>query len=375
MTTEQIIIVSVNPVCRTLEFYPPHIVAKLETKYRSIDFNYYRTSVSNKNCHLGGDFFNATVQFSQDGKHYQTTPGVSAGRHYVKQPGYRAVRRIVLTPDQTHVTIYSHRVSGEWRITDNEHESEHVFEEEIPIDNIFTPSSTFMETIEPWTPEDTDIDLTSDQQHKYVVVWQWCKKTNEEYDNIFHLGNNCWVPYLQHQNTEIEQAFKNNHPTVDITLPYDGSIRNIIFNGNKVFVTQKDESGTKLRCARRVCIKIADLIYMLDNNNNINTIPFDLSTYINKDEIPHEFICCISQDIMKSPVNTIDGHIYDELSILKWFEHKTTSPLTGLVLSDIILSPNNIMKEKITEFIKLQKTKYEISLLSTTSSLESLIVE
>ena len=44
---------------------------------------------------------------------------------------------------------------------------------------------------------------------------------------------------------------------------------------------------------------------------------------------------------MIDPVETTDNHTYDRLSIERWFQNRHTSPLTGLVLDDITLTPHD----------------------------------
>ena len=92
------------------------------------------------------------------------------------------------------------------------------------------------------------------------------------------------------------------------------------------------------------------MIELLEKENKKVVEPGDLSNYINENEIPHEFYCSISQDIMKDPVKTIDGFTYDRVSIQKWFENSSKSPLTGLNLSSKILTPNVELKNQIEEF-------------------------
>jgi len=70
-------------------------------------------------------------------------------------------------------------------------------------------------------------------------------------------------------------------------------------------------------------------------------------------EIPNEYLCPISQDIMSDPVNTSDNHTYDRIYIEEWFQTRYTSPLTGLVLEDITLKPNKILAKRIKDFINI----------------------
>ena len=67
--------------------------------------------------------------------------------------------------------------------------------------------------------------------------------------------------------------------------------------------------------------------------------------------VPHHFYCPILQDIMKNPVKTVDGHIYDESAIVRWFTHNTTSPLTGLKLDSILLEHQYELKKEIHNFL------------------------
>mmetsp|Transcript_10179 Transcript_10179/g.27670 ORF Transcript_10179/g.27670 Transcript_10179/m.27670 type:complete len:550 (-) Transcript_10179:392-2041(-) len=64
-------------------------------------------------------------------------------------------------------------------------------------------------------------------------------------------------------------------------------------------------------------------------------------------EIPHECFCPITQSIMSDPVSTADGHTYERASIEKWLEENTTSPVTGLHLTNRTLIPNHSLRKII----------------------------
>ena len=74
-------------------------------------------------------------------------------------------------------------------------------------------------------------------------------------------------------------------------------------------------------------------------------------------EIPHEFYCSISQDIMNDPVITCDGHTYDRYSIERWFQYNSTSPLTGLRLDSTVLISNMALKNAIDKYFQFVKDK------------------
>ena len=81
-------------------------------------------------------------------------------------------------------------------------------------------------------------------------------------------------------------------------------------------------------------------------------------------EIPHEFKCPISREIMTDPVVTSDGHTYERSIIEQWFLTTTTSPLTGLQvlnrtspntqlpLPNINLNPNHALRNRIETWLE-----------------------
>ncbi|KAI5077116.1 hypothetical protein GOP47_0006940 [Adiantum capillus-veneris] len=78
----------------------------------------------------------------------------------------------------------------------------------------------------------------------------------------------------------------------------------------------------------------------------------------NNQKLPPEFVDCITQEIMKDPVITADGHSYERTAIEKWLKHHDTSPKTGEVLPpppggvgvDKTLRPNHILRGQIIEY-------------------------
>lgn len=78
----------------------------------------------------------------------------------------------------------------------------------------------------------------------------------------------------------------------------------------------------------------------------------------NHQKLPPEFVDCITQEIMRDPVITADGHSYERTAIEKWLKHHDTSPKTGEVLPpppggigvDKTLRPNHILRGQIIEY-------------------------
>ena len=147
-------------------------------------------------------------------------------------------------------------------------------------------------------------------------------------------------------------------------------MRNIIFYGDNSYATQTDITETKVRTIRRNIITVKQLIELLEKENKK---PIDINKLlenINENEIPHEFYCSISQDIMTDPVKTIDGFTYDRVSIERWFENSWKSPLTGLELESKALVPNDELKIQIEEFYKKLEEKHIESTVNSAVPIE-----
>ena len=69
------------------------------------------------------------------------------------------------------------------------------------------------------------------------------------------------------------------------------------------------------------------------------------------EEIPHEFICPITYDLMVKPVKCSDGFVYEESAILEWLmTRRNTSPMTNLEIAETNLVPCEELRQKIEQF-------------------------
>ena len=66
--------------------------------------------------------------------------------------------------------------------------------------------------------------------------------------------------------------------------------------------------------------------------------------------LPPQFLCPITNELMRDPVTTADGHTFERTAILKWLESHSTSPLTGLRLEHKNLAPNHALRALIKEW-------------------------
>ena len=69
-------------------------------------------------------------------------------------------------------------------------------------------------------------------------------------------------------------------------------------------------------------------------------------------EVPDDFICPITAEIMTDPVTTQDGFTYEREAITEWLRTKDTSPKTGATLESKALIPNHLVRGMIRSFIE-----------------------
>ncbi|KAF2730390.1 U-box-domain-containing protein [Polyplosphaeria fusca] len=76
-------------------------------------------------------------------------------------------------------------------------------------------------------------------------------------------------------------------------------------------------------------------------------------------EVPPEYRCPISTELMEDPVTTIDGFVYERKNIERWFQTHETSPCTNLVLASLFLTPNITLKQDIDAWVLVTDIKYK----------------
>ena len=86
-----------------------------------------------------------------------------------------------------------------------------------------------------------------------------------------------------------------------------------------------------------------------DDDKVVNT--FEMPAMDN--DIPEEFICPITQDLMNYPVLCSDGFVYEKAAIQEWLNsRKTTSPMTNLPMTSTHMELQSELKERIGELFK-----------------------
>ena len=335
---------------------------------------------------MGSDFFNATIVFnSNSDKFYQQTPGVSFGRAGFKQPGFRNVQRFKLnenniTENKIKLNVFQER--GESRIypesllhlnlRDKPITTELESEEDLIPNIIKLNDINYSNILSVWNSSEL---LSEENDNKYVIVWQWCSCNNMNNSNVWQISENWWKSYDNQATKYIETAYHSfnssriNLPNNYVTIDTIAGIKYIYFQPNSFYAKQTDSTNTKVRTVRRVLKTVKELKEMFQNvrPNSFVNIEQILET-LEPGEIPYQFICPISQTIMKNPVKTDDGHVYDKDFIERWFNYNNTSPLTGLSLSNLDLTPFDSLLVEINKFLERFTTSSDSTSSSSSSS-------
>lgn len=100
-----------------------------------------------------------------------------------------------------------------------------------------------------------------------------------------------------------------------------------------------------------------DLINLLEiDEENTETFSNELKWLKTKNKdsaIPDDYLCPITQEIMRDPVTCSDGHNYEKSAIEEWFSAgKHTSPMTNEEIEDLEVVANDELRDQIAGYIE-----------------------
>jgi len=134
--------------------------------------------------------------------------------------------------------------------------------------------------------------------------------------------------YMQDHNARIEQAFSNREEDARIDIE-DRELR-VTFTQGSTFALQRDVLRQKERAVRRV-VKTAQEINEMHRRMQAQESQIsgeEMGVAFSAGETaPAEFFCPITQDVMREPVCTVDGHTYERIAIERWFVNHNTCAL------------------------------------------------
>jgi len=78
-------------------------------------------------------------------------------------------------------------------------------------------------------------------------------------------------------------------------------------------------------------------------------------------DVPDEFLCPITREVMNEPVVCADGHTYERDSIREWFRSHRTSPKTNTVLPHKQLVPNHALRSQIGDMADRHRARKQLA--------------
>lgn len=71
-----------------------------------------------------------------------------------------------------------------------------------------------------------------------------------------------------------------------------------------------------------------------------------------KPDIPPEFTCSITAQIMFDPVSTSTGDTYEREAIENWLKRRSSNPVTGEYLASTVVTPNKSLRKLIRDWLE-----------------------
>ena len=75
------------------------------------------------------------------------------------------------------------------------------------------------------------------------------------------------------------------------------------------------------------------------------------------EDIPNEWFCPITQELMKDPVIGSDGFSYERKAITEWLTKSAVSPVTREIMEHKNLIPNLALRHTITQYLENHEIK------------------
>ncbi|XP_053554308.1 WD repeat, SAM and U-box domain-containing protein 1 isoform X1 [Bombina bombina] len=177
--------------------------------------------------------------------------------------------------------------------------------------------------------------LATGSMDKTVNIWRLEQGSNLQIDAVENKTETPIVSWSEEDVlvwlsreglTEVEHIFKRNN--------IDGKE---LVNLTKE-ILQRDLNIESLGLRNKILRKIEDVKKKTASTN-----------------IPDEFLCPITREIMMDPVIASDGYSYERKAIENWIStQKRTSPMTNLPLSTLLLTPNRTLKMALNRWLEAQ---------------------
>ncbi|XP_023289157.1 WD repeat, SAM and U-box domain-containing protein 1 [Orussus abietinus] len=127
-------------------------------------------------------------------------------------------------------------------------------------------------------------------------------------------------------------------------------IQGTSLTGRHLFLMSETELVARLQLHDEEAEEFKMQLYWLKREDS------NLMEALDETEIPHEFVCPITHEIMKEPVLCLDGYTYERAAINEWFLcGKYTSPMTNEPLHDTSFTSNVALRNAICKLLYGEK--------------------
>lgn len=124
------------------------------------------------------------------------------------------------------------------------------------------------------------------------------------------------------------------------------NVKNTTLDGQKLLTYPEEKICSGLQLNDEQAEKLIREIKWLKQMERLQPSIWD------KTDIPIEFLCPITHEIMREPVTISDGFTYEKRAITEWFmAGKFTSPMTNATLASTDYTPNIELRNSIYTYL------------------------
>mmetsp|Transcript_46111 Transcript_46111/g.73887 ORF Transcript_46111/g.73887 Transcript_46111/m.73887 type:complete len:557 (-) Transcript_46111:316-1986(-) len=161
----------------------------------------------------------------------------------------------------------------------------------------------------------------------------------------------CWIKYLR-EKKQLVLSYEVDLQKILQQMQNDG------VNGNSMLTIDKEDLRTIgfeiLNDRKEVCDEIRKLVSRYPHPSTVSDDKSNLDAN-GRSKVPPEFLCPLSNEVMKNPVQIFDGYTYEQSEIEAYLNEHKKSPTTNEPCDedDICFTPNRKLKQKIDAFLSV----------------------
>jgi hypothetical protein len=118
----------------------------------------------------------------------------------------------------------------------------------------------------------------------------------------------------------------------------------------------EERQQTRERVREKEILNLKKIEEVTKSLTNLSLRKDGKTTQKKSNDIPEEFICPLTEEIMEDPVIMEDGHTYERFAIHKYLKENGTSPVTKEKIISMKLTPNHTIRKLIQNY----KEKFDL---------------